>query len=102
MVIDLAEPWRLLDAAAIALRPGGVLTGFVPTALQVKQLVDGLRAHGGFALVETIETLLRGWHVRERSIRPEHRMVAHTGFLVFARRVVTSNAASRIDSGETL
>jgi tRNA (adenine57-N1/adenine58-N1)-methyltransferase catalytic subunit len=87
IVIDLAEPWRLLDRVAEALRPGGVVTGFIPTALQVKQLVDGLRTHGGFAAVETLETLTRFWHVRERSLRPEHRMVAHTGFLVFARRL---------------
>jgi len=87
LVIDLAEPWRLLGEVARALRPGGVLAGFVPTALQVKHFVDGLRAHGGFAAVETLETLLRPWHVRDRSVRPEHRMVAHTGFLVFARRL---------------
>jgi len=87
VVIDLAEPWRLLDAVATSLRPGGVLTGFVPTALQVKELVDALRTHGAFAAVETLETLTRFWHVRERSLRPEHRMVAHTGFLVFARRL---------------
>ncbi len=87
IVVDLAEPWRLLEHVATALRPGGVLTGFVPTALQVKALVDGLRLHGGFAAVETLETMLRGWHVRDRSVRPEHRMVAHTGFLVFARRL---------------
>ncbi len=87
VVVDLAEPWRLLDRIAEALRPGGVVTGFVPTALQVKELVDGLRRHGGFAAVETIETLARAWHVRERSLRPEHRMVAHTGFLVFGRRL---------------
>ena len=87
MAVDLAEPWQLLDAAAAALRAGGVLTAFVPTALQIKQLVDALRAHGGFGAVETLETLLRGWHVRDRSIRPEHRMVAHTGFLVIARRL---------------
>jgi tRNA (adenine57-N1/adenine58-N1)-methyltransferase len=87
IVVDLAEPWRLLDRVAEALRPGGVVTGFVPTALQVKAFVDGLRAHGGFAAVETLETLTRFWHVRDRSLRPEHRMVAHTGFLVFARRL---------------
>ena len=89
LVIDLAEPWTLLEVAAGALRPGGVLTAFVPTALQVKQAVDGLRAHGGFAAVETLETLVRFWHVRDRSVRPEHRMVAHTGFLVFARRLAS-------------
>jgi len=89
LVIDLAEPWRLLDAAALALRPGAVVTAFVPTALQVKQAVDGFRAHGLFGAVETLETLVRFWHVRERSVRPEHRMVAHTGFLVFARRLAS-------------
>src|SRR6266705_2234508 len=87
LVVDLAEPWHLLDAAAAALRPGAVVTAFVPTALQVKQAVDGFRQHGTFGAVETLETLVRFWHVRDRSVRPEHRMVAHTGFLVFARRL---------------
>ena len=86
LIVDLAEPWRLLDAVAGTLRPGGVVTAFLPTALQVKELVDALRA-GGFGAVETLETLARFWHVRDRSIRPAHRMVAHTGFLVFARRL---------------
>ena len=89
LVIDLAEPWRLLDVAAPALRPGAVVTAFVPTALQVKQAVDGFRSHGGFGAVESLETLVRFWHVRDRSVRPEHRMVAHTGFLVFARRLAS-------------
>ncbi|HYR95751.1 MAG TPA: tRNA (adenine-N1)-methyltransferase [Candidatus Binatus sp.] len=89
LVIDLAEPWRLLDAAAAALRPGAVVTAFVPTALQVKQAVDGFRSHGVFGAVETLETLVRFWHVRDRSVRPEHRMVAHTGFLIFARRLAS-------------
>ena len=93
LVVDLAEPWRLLDVAAPALRPGAVVTAFVPTALQVKQTVDGFRAHGAFGAVETLETLLRFWHVRERSVRPEHRMVAHTGFLVFARRLADGAVA---------
>jgi tRNA (adenine57-N1/adenine58-N1)-methyltransferase catalytic subunit len=93
VVIDLAEPWRLLAAVADALRPGGVVTGFVPTALQVKQLVDGLESSGTYAAVETLETLVRFWHVRARSVRPEHRMVAHTGFLVFARRVAADASA---------
>jgi tRNA (adenine57-N1/adenine58-N1)-methyltransferase len=92
LVIDLAEPWHLLDAAAVALRPGAVVTAFVPTALQVKQAVDGFRQHGGFGAVESLETLVRFWHVRERSVRPEHRMVAHTGFLVFARRLAPAVA----------
>jgi tRNA (adenine57-N1/adenine58-N1)-methyltransferase catalytic subunit len=87
IVVDLPEPWHLLDTAFTAMRPGGVMTAFVPTAIQVKNLVDGFRAHGGFGAVETLETLLRNWHVQDRSVRPVHRMVAHTGFLVFARRL---------------
>lgn len=105
MVVDLAEPWRLLDVIAAAVRPGGVVSVFLPTVLQVKQAVDALRAHGAFGLVETFETLLRTWTVRDRSVRPDHRMVAHTGFLVFARRRVPSgshDAAARVDSPQGL
>jgi tRNA (adenine57-N1/adenine58-N1)-methyltransferase len=58
--------------------------------LQVKQLVDDLRAHGGFAAAQSFETLMRFWHVKNLSIRPEHRMVAHTGFIVIARRIVNA------------
>jgi tRNA (adenine57-N1/adenine58-N1)-methyltransferase catalytic subunit len=98
LVIDLAEPWQLLDVASSVLRPGAVVTGFVPTVLQVKQFVDALRAHGRFGAVETLETLVRFWNVRDRSVRPTHRMVAHTGFLVFARHL----SASSIDSPQAL
>ena len=89
LIVDLAEPWQLLDVAAITLRPGAVVTAFVPTVLQVKQAVDGFRAHGLYGAVETLETLVRFWHVRDRSVRPEHRMVAHTGFIVVARRLAS-------------
>ena len=87
LVVDLAEPWTLLGSVTDVLRPGGVLTAFVPTVLQVKQHVDALRAHGRFGVIETLETLMRFWQVRDRSVRPMHRMVAHTGFLVFARHL---------------
>ena len=93
MVVDLSEPWRVVPHAARALRPGGVFIGFTPTVLQLKQLVDELRA-GPFAAVEILESLQRGWHVKDRSVRPEHRMVAHSGFLVFARRLATASAPS--------
>jgi tRNA (adenine57-N1/adenine58-N1)-methyltransferase len=86
MVVDLSEPWRVIPHAARALRPGGVFVGFTPTVLQLKQLVDELRA-GPFAAVEIIESLQRYWHVKDRSVRPEHRMVAHSGFLIIARRL---------------
>lgn len=87
MTLDIAEPWTLLPAAAAALRPGGMIIGYVPTVLQVKHFVDGLREHGGFAAMQSFETMLRFWHVKGLSVRPEHRMVAHTGFIVVARRV---------------
>jgi len=87
LIVDIAEPWQLLPGAAAALRPGGVIVGYVPTVMQVKHLVDSLRAHGGFAAVQSFETLLRFWHVKNLSIRPEHRMIGHTGFIVVARRV---------------
>jgi len=87
VIFDLPEPWRALDGASRALVAGGVLVAYVPTVLQVKSLVDALHQHPAFGAVETFETLQRFWHVREISIRPEHRMVAHTGFLTVARRL---------------
>jgi tRNA (adenine57-N1/adenine58-N1)-methyltransferase len=86
IVLDLSEPWRIVDGVAKALRPGGYFASYLPTVLQVKQLVDTLARQGEFALVETVEILERHWHVADLSIRPEHRMVAHTGFLTVARK----------------
>jgi tRNA (adenine57-N1/adenine58-N1)-methyltransferase catalytic subunit len=86
IVLDLPEPWRIVDGVAKALRPGGYLASYLPTVLQVKQLVDSLSRQGEFALVDTLEILERHWHVADLSIRPEHRMVAHTGFLTVARK----------------
>lgn len=86
MILDIAEPWTLLPTAATALRPGAVLVAYVPTVLQVKQFVDQART-GGFGAVRAMETLLRFWHVQGLSIRPEHRMIGHTGFIITARRL---------------
>jgi tRNA (adenine57-N1/adenine58-N1)-methyltransferase len=87
MTIDLAEPWTLLPVVTPVLRAGGVVLAWVPTVLQVKQFVDALRADGTFAAIQSFELLQRFWHVKQLSIRPEHRMVAHTGFVVVARRL---------------
>jgi tRNA (adenine57-N1/adenine58-N1)-methyltransferase len=87
LVVDLAEPWLLVDQASLALRPGGIFLSHLPTVLQVKTLVDALRESTFFGAVQCFETLQRFWHVEGRSVRPEHRMVAHTGFLVVARRL---------------
>lgn len=84
-VLDLPEPWDLLEGVGSALEPGAVLCAFLPTTVQVQQLVLSFPAQG-FLHIETFELLRRGWHVTERSIRPDHRMVGHTGFLTIARR----------------
>jgi tRNA (adenine57-N1/adenine58-N1)-methyltransferase len=86
LFIDVPEPWRVLPHAAHALRPGGVLVGYVPTVVQVKALVDELRGRPDFTAIEVMENLLRFWHVKDLSVRPEHRMVAHTGFIIVARK----------------
>jgi tRNA (adenine57-N1/adenine58-N1)-methyltransferase catalytic subunit len=87
-VFDLPEPWRLVDPVARVLRSGGIFLSYVPTIIQSQQLSEALRRHPGYALVETFETLLRPWNIDGMSVRPFHRMVAHTGFLTVARRVV--------------
>lgn len=87
VLLDLPEPWTVTEKAWESLRPGGILLGYVPSTLQVKSFVDSLRAHGGFACIETLETLMRFWHVKDLSVRPEHRMIAHTGFVTLARRM---------------
>ncbi len=86
VVLDVPEPWQAAAAVAGALVMGGRMLSFVPTILQVHQLVGALERDGRFQLIEAMETLLRPWHVTERSVRPEHRMVAHSGFLTTAVR----------------
>jgi tRNA (adenine57-N1/adenine58-N1)-methyltransferase len=102
LTVDIAEPWHLLPVAAETLRPGGLIVGYVPTVMQVKQLVDELRAQGGFAAIRSFETLIRFWHVKNLSIRPEHRMIGHTGFIVVARRVGEGVLHKRVDSSAAL
>ena len=87
LFLDLAEPGRALGVAARALRAGGVLVCYVPTAIQLGDTVTALQRDRGFAEVESFETLLRNWHVKGLSVRPVHRMVAHSGFIIVARRL---------------
>lgn len=96
MFLDLPEPSRALGVAARALRPGGVLVCYVPTAIQLGDTVTALQRDGRFAEIESFETLLRNWHVKGMSVRPVHRMVAHSGFIIVSRRLA---APSSSDSG---
>lgn len=88
VVLDLPEPWQVIPAARLALRPGGILVAYLPTILQVHTLVEALHADACWTLVSAFETLVRPWHIEGRSVRPEHRMVGHTGFLTVARRIL--------------
>jgi tRNA (adenine57-N1/adenine58-N1)-methyltransferase len=86
VILDLPEPWRVVKHAAAALAPGGILFSYLPTIVQVAQLREALEA-SPFALAQSLEVLHRGWHIEGQSVRPDHRMVAHTGFLTSARLV---------------
>jgi tRNA (adenine57-N1/adenine58-N1)-methyltransferase len=87
LVLDLPEPWQVVPHAAKVLRSGGIYLSFVPTIPQVMQTVDALERTSVFGNIETFETLLRTWSIQGRSVRPDHRMVAHSGFLTVARKV---------------
>jgi tRNA (adenine57-N1/adenine58-N1)-methyltransferase len=87
VVLDMLAPWECVDPAAKVLVPGGVLICYVATTTQLSRIVEALREHGRFAEPEATETLLRTWHVEGLAVRPDHRMIGHTGFLVTARRI---------------
>jgi len=87
VILDLPEPWQVVPHAATVLRSGGIYLSFVPTVPQITQTVEALERAMVFGLVHTFETLLRTWSVQGRSVRPDHRMVAHSGFITVARKV---------------
>jgi len=111
VVLDMLAPWECLDASAHALAPGGVLVAYVATTTQLSRVVEDLRAHGSFTEPVAWESMVREWHVEGLAVRPEHRMVGHTGFLVRSRRLADgvtpplrrrrpTSAASATGSGE--
>lgn len=87
IILDVPEPWRVVPHAVPALRLGGILVSYVPTVPQAVRVVETLKQSGAFALIETSETLVRPWNIEGASVRPAHRMVAHTAFITTARRV---------------
>jgi tRNA (adenine57-N1/adenine58-N1)-methyltransferase len=84
IVLDLPEPWRVVPHAATSLKRGGILCAYLPSINQTAELREGL-ARSEFGLEETFEVLRRTWHIEGRSVRPDQRMVAHTGFITTAR-----------------
>jgi len=87
VVLDMLAPWECLDAVSMALRPGGVLCCYVATTTQLSTTVESMRGHGTFTEPAAWETMARGWHVEGLAVRPQHKMVGHTGFLCTTRRL---------------
>lgn len=105
IVLDLPEPWHMVKVAATAQPPGIILCSYLPTVPQIQTTVEAMEESGAFAEIEVFETLHRTWNVSGRSVRPDHRMVGHTGFVVVARRIQTLPAGSQpkhhpFDQGE--
>ncbi|MDQ2838393.1 MAG: tRNA (adenine-N1)-methyltransferase [Actinomycetota bacterium] len=87
VILDMLAPWEVLPAVAAAIRPGGVLLGYVATTTQLSRLVEALRDAGCWTEPHAWESMVRNWHVLGLAVRPDHRMQGHTAFLVTARRL---------------
>lgn len=87
VVLDMLAPWECIGVVSEALAPGGVLVCYVATVTQLSRVAEEIRLTGLFTHPQSSETLVRGWHVEGLAVRPDHRMVAHTGFLITARRL---------------
>ena len=87
LLLDIPEPWEVIPSATGTLRTGGIVCSYVPTVPQVQRLREALSATGRFLDVETFEVLLRTWNVTGRSVRPDHGMVGHTGFVTVGRLI---------------
>ena len=87
VVLDMLAPWECLDVAWEALKPGGVILCYVATVTQLSRVAEAIRGTGGFTNPQSNETMMRGWHVEGLAVRPDHRMIGHTGFLITARKL---------------
>ncbi|MEW1961685.1 tRNA (adenine-N1)-methyltransferase [Microbacterium sp. NPDC077644] len=96
VVLDMLAPWEVMDVVAEALTPGGVVLCYVATATQLSRVAEYIRGTGRFTDPDASETMVRGWHVEGLAVRPDHRMVAHTGFLLTARRLAPGTIAPEV------
>jgi tRNA (adenine57-N1/adenine58-N1)-methyltransferase len=87
VVLDMLAPWECVDVAAKALRPGGVFLAYVATTTQLSATAEAIKEDGRFTEPESSETLVRGWHHEGLAVRPQQRMIGHTGFLIQSRRI---------------
>lgn len=86
-VLDMLAPWQCIDAVAEALKPGGLIVVYVATASQLSRVAEQLKDSEMFTGPVAFETLVRPWHLEGLAVRPEHRMISHTGFLLTARKL---------------
>jgi tRNA (adenine57-N1/adenine58-N1)-methyltransferase len=93
VILDMLAPWECLDATAGALRPGGIVCAYVATTTQLSRFMETVRLHGGFTEPQAWESLVRDWHVEGLAVRPGHKMIGHTAFLVTARRMAPGQKA---------
>jgi len=87
VVLDMLAPWECVATAAEALRPGGVFLAYVATTTQLSATAEALKSDGRFTEPESSETIVRGWHHEGLAVRPQQRMIGHTGFLIMSRRM---------------
>lgn len=85
IILDIPEPWEVISEARKALRSGGKFASYIPTIIQAERLVKELETSSAFIDIEVLEVLLRPWQIRGFSVRPLHRIIGHTGFMVFAK-----------------
>ncbi|MDO8646258.1 MAG: tRNA (adenine-N1)-methyltransferase [Candidatus Planktophila sp.] len=87
VIVDMLAPWECVDLAARALRPGGVFMAYVATTTQLSVTAEAMKADGRFTEPESSETIVRGWHHEGLAVRPQQRMIGHTGFLIQSRKM---------------
>jgi tRNA (adenine57-N1/adenine58-N1)-methyltransferase len=87
VILDMLAPWECIEMAAKVLRPGGVFMAYVATTTQLSATAQALKDDGHFTEPESFESMVRGWHHEGLAVRPQQRMIGHTGFLIFARRM---------------
>lgn len=87
ILLDMLEPWIPLPKLSSVMLPGGVLCCYLATTTQLSVFVEKIRELECFTEPEAFETILRPWHLEGLAVRPEHRMIGHTGFLVLTRRM---------------
>ena len=87
VILDMLSPWECVETAADALVPGGVFISYVATTTQLSKIAEAIKDNGNFTEPESTETIVRGWHHEGLAVRPQHRIIGHTGFLIFSRRM---------------